>query len=86
MLQFILGTNGDKVLTHQYWDPNAPDIALMSKKEIWQFGWEKIPLNNGWMKLRHDKTGFFLTLDASDRNIYFHLNVKPCQGQKPCLR
>ena len=71
------------------WAQQNSKIAMEPKgKKFRKFEWEKIMLNEDrWMKLRHYQSGYYLTLNStSERNIYFYPNIKPCQGQKPCLR
>ena len=88
MLLLFKGINGDKVMGSWGWPHKNWKIAMKPKENnYWEFAWKKILLNDGWMKLRHDQSGYYLTLNSTnDRNIYFYPNIKPCQGQKPCLR
>ena len=49
--------------------------------------WDKIyEGKDGWIKLRHYRSGKILQLSPDGEHLSVSYNLEPCHGQKPCLR
>ena len=78
----------DKILSTVVWNSRNNDkVVLRCNDDERTREWDKIyEGKDGWIKLRHYWSGKVLQLSPDGEHLSVSHNLKPCHGQKPCLR
>ena len=77
-----------KILSTVVWNAgNSRKVILRCNDDERTREWDKIfEEKDGWIKLRHYWSGQVLQLSPDGKHLSVNYNLKPCHGQKPCLR
>ena len=80
--------NSKKILSTVVWNASKNDkVVLRCNDDERTREWDKIyEGKDGWIKLRHYWSGKVLQLSPDGEDLSVSHNLKPCHGQKPCLR